>query len=482
MCYCKFSHEYFRASDGVWAYNSEGERHFVPKKITKICYECGEVIFGDDLEGENDRYLCKECADTYIKICDDCGEKIYPWQPDYLYAESYIICKHCREEDYFKCECCGRLERNCNGCRTQDDYALCNTCYEEETYICADCGDVFYCRDNVCYDECDEAYYCERCFDSRTRDINNYSYKPRANFLKTEEDEPIENEFFGFEIEVAGDDGEAYSFKEKCGDTNEKVIYLKADGSVDGFEIVTHPMTRNYFYDKFCPNLAKGMVYLARNGFKGHGEGGIHIHVSKDAISEEQLAKLVVLLYPKTEKVKKLWLGITQRSRYNMDRWSTMDPDKLDNGKRETIENIKLGDKCINGNHRYSAINTQNNNTIEFRMFNSNLRMGRIKKNAEVIFSLLDFTKTEELPTMANYLNFVFRNSDKYNNLYEFLLEKQLWQTKEQKEQTQKILMVINHTTGKRLKKEEIHDYLNDLGIVDLAKIDTSVADYEGVY
>jgi hypothetical protein len=42
--------------------------------------------------------------------------------------------------------------------------------------------------------------------------------------------------------------------------------------------------------------------------------------------------------------------------------------------------------------------------------------------------------------------------------------------------------MVINHTTGKRLKKEEIHDYLNDLGIVDLAKIDTSVADYEGVY
>jgi glutaredoxin-related protein len=79
------------------------------------------------------------------------------------------------------------------------------------------------------------------------------------------------------------------------------------------------------------------------------------------------------------------------------------------------------------GDERYLAINTRNINTIEFRMFNSNTRPERIIKNAQVIFSLIDFTKTKIKVSMKNYLRFIEDHRKDYKELYDFLIEKHIY-------------------------------------------------------
>lgn len=469
MCYCKFSHEYFRAVDGVWAYDCDGEKHFVSSKAVKVCGNCGEVVVGDGfLEDNNGRIYCQICQEDECYACQDCGDIIFPHEARYHVGDG-CICSSCRDENYIFCDRCNALEHNDCAYRTEDGYDLCEHCWENYTTFCEECDRRFLNEDNMVYDEENECYLCKSCYENTKRTINNYSFKPNPIFLKLEKDGKNPKEFFGFEIEVEGDKDKAYDFLLEFGDIHGDNIYLKHDGSVEGFEIVTHPMTRNYYYEAFKDNLEKGMRFLAKKGFSGHNCGGIHIHVSKNAISDDQLAKLVILLYPKTIKVYRQWLAITQRKERKMEEWSTMDPDRLDYGKRETVERAKSGYTKINDERRYHAINTQNNNTIEFRIFNSNLRIERITKNAEVIFSLLDFTNTSKLPTMTNYLNFVCENKEKYMYLYNFLLEKKIWQTKEQKEATKEIIKVIRHTSGKQIDKDQIIDYLNELGIVDFS-------------
>lgn len=482
MCYCKFSHEYFRAVDGHWAYDSNGKKHFVSSKAVKVCGNCGELIVGDGfLEDNNGRIYCEACKEDECYICQDCGEIIFPHEARYWVGDD-VVCASCREKDYTFCERCNALEHNDDIRRTEDGYYLCKHCWDNHTCECPECNNIFYREDDMVYDEESDCYLCENCYETTKRTINNYSFKPYPIFLKLAKDGKNPKEFFGFEIEVEGDKYEAYNFLSEFDGMYRDNIYLKHDGSVEGFEIVTHPMARNYYYEVFKDNLEKGMRYLAKKGFRGHNCGGIHIHVSKNAISDEQLAKLVILLYPKTDKVYRQWLAITQRKERKMEEWSTMDPERLDYGKRGTVERAKLGYTKINDERRYHAINTQNDNTIEFRIFNSNLRIERITKNAEVIFSLLDFTNTNKLPTMTNYLNFVCENKEKYMYLYNFLLEKKIWQTKEQKEATEEIVKVVRHTSGRQINKHQIIDYLSELGIVDFNSINTSADDDERRY
>ncbi len=93
--------------------------------------------------------------------------------------------------------------------------------------------------------------------------------------------------------------------------------------------------------------------------------------------------------------------------------------------------------KILNGNFnwksnaissgRYTAMNIAScNKTVEFRIFNSSTRIERILKNYEVIFSLIDFTNTDSLPTHMNYLKYIAKNQNKYKYLYEFCVEKEL--------------------------------------------------------
>lgn len=466
MSYCKITKQYYPASEMKIANDPMGKKVLVHKDVeTYTCDECGlEFVFmpynwkGYNLDSQ-DKTICSNCRDDYYRcdecgefhpvgdeieikgecycptcveenyyICDECGEYVHI--DDATKVDCNIVCDRCLEYEYIKCEHCGRYVRIGDSYDTADGYHLCSSCYSDTTYECGECGDVFY-REPY-WDDDEDMYVCDNCRSYGSRCINNYSYKPGPRFRRTAEDGDDPKEYFGFEIEVDGDREYAYDFLVHYGDTEEYDLYLKRDGSVDGFEIVTHPMTRNWFYEVFVPKITKGMDFLRKHHFRGHNRAGIHIHVSSVAISNTMLNKMIHLLFQKNKHNQELWLAITQRKKNAMKDWCSIDPDDIYSKKYITkrLKEYEITGREYKpplGNKRYLGINTQNYHTVEFRIFNSNTRPERIIKNAQVIFSLIDFTKTKRKVSMKNYLKFIEEHRKDYKELYDFLIEKHIY-------------------------------------------------------
>lgn len=461
MSFCKISRAYYPVSEMVVACETPNKQILVHKSEAERCEECGELHVKRSMYKTEDGYVCEKCfQECNYHVCADCKIAIPDFDSVYKGDDEYV-CEDCAE-NYARCSFCGRLTddyesdnngtiacsdcleseiRRCEHCggltddpfTTVDDYTLCAYCYDNHTGSCDECGDVFYREDNIEYDEDEDRYLCSRCIESeQAQAIHKYSYKPNPKFRKLEK-EKDNNEYFGFEIEVEGNCIYAKEFLEKVNKETE-LVYLKYDGSVSGFEIVTHPMSRGYFYEEFVPRLTEGMEFLRQVGFRGHNRAGIHIHVSSSSISAKMLKNIVNLMYQNKEEHRTTWRKIVQRKQYELDRWASMRPETLNNKtKASTYKQIDLYDslgrypKPLIGSSRYSAINTSNDQTVEFRVFNSNTRIERIVKNAEVIFSLLDYAKTSKPMFLHRYLDFVFNKKDKYKEFCDFLVEKDIY-------------------------------------------------------
>jgi hypothetical protein len=436
---------------------------------TRYCMDCERECLTELLNLTAIGSVCNHCFSSYKK-CDECGA-YYPAHKTCI-VDGQCICDYCYDDVAIVCDRCDEVHLRENIRYTADEYWLCDNCIDNGygTY-CDTCGSLWYYNDDLDYDEDEETYSCPRCED---RVIKSYSYKPSPNFKETDkEPKKCKGEYFGFEIEVAGNRNKAQRFLEEIGEKD--LLYLKNDGSVDGFEIVTHPMTRTYFYKEFMPKISKGMSYLKRQCFKGHNSGGIHIHVSEAVINKNMLKRLIVLLYPKSDKSYHTWLAITQRHDVNMSRWSSMrNGVELTYEKKHLFEKIDKSPKGIKPpvtSGRYTAINVCCN-TVEFRIFNSNLRPERIAKNAEVIFSLLDFSKTKIMPTMTNYLRYIDKHKKKYKHLFNFLIEKHIYQSIEQKETIRNIGEAVSNVIGRNISPAELLELIEQQNIVTTTVID----------
>lgn len=515
MSYCRKTHTFFVASEGVPAINEEGKRYlYSPYAEFIYCFECDERLieenpvglnafkkdrhgnvlchehedyyevcnecgaFFDDTNvitvGGQDITVCDECRNLRFFICSNCDEYHYNTENRYQTTNDTWICEECRNDAYIMCDHCNRYEHEDYIYNTVDGYNICENCHDNGvTQTCDRCDDIYYRHDNIRYYEDEEETLCDSCAEERgcfrsttyNETINGYNFKPTPCFKKAENEET--KEFFGFEIEVAGSRYHASGFLEHFKNNQ---LYLKSDSSIrfgGGFEIVTQPLSRRYFYEQFVPKLRDGLSFLQKEGFRGHNAGGIHIHVSNEAISPHQFKRIITLLYSKSKKSYKTWLAITQRHEGEMEQWAKIGAKWV--SKLRKKDAFKIVDNYEHPSprkkpdlldNRYMGVNTKNSRTTEFRIFNSNIRISRIIKNAEVVFSLLDFAATNIMPTMNNYLLFVENNKDKYSYLFDFLLEKRIWTTKEQKVKIQETADKLGCRNA-----EELRNYINSLNI-----------------
>lgn len=425
------------------------------------CNICGELHSLDEgkiIKGSGRTYfVCDDCSPDDYVICDDCG-KLVEEDGAYTTHDNRMICDNCFESgDYYMCDRCGKVVEDCHIVHIQDtEEWVCDDCADENYYQCMECGDWYssarivtdtegqhlcedcYCDNYYTCAECgefvhqDEAYldhesddmYCEYCYSTevQSRIINSYHSNDNWTIHLTESE--IDNYMsdkltLGLEIEVAGNRSCAEEFMDKV---DNDLIYLERDGSVAGFEIITQPMTRQYATELFEDKISKGFEFLKENNFRGHNAGGIHIHVGLPYDNELDfmscILKLKKLLYNLPAHMQDLLLLISQRKSDELKRWS-------DNNyyRKLTLQN------CISQVNRYELLNMDSRTrTLEFRMFNSNLRTERIMKNIEVVLSLLDYVETYYTVEMYDknlftWLDYVQRNEEKYPNLVRFINE-----------------------------------------------------------
>jgi hypothetical protein len=223
--------------------------------------------------------------------------------------------------------------------------------------------------------------------------------------------------YYGMELEMEASCGNQQDTAEALKDPEEDNWYLERDGSLNnGIEVIAHARTFES-WQAFWPTYKEKVLDVAiASGCKAHDTGtcGIHIHTSLDAWEGNQLMRLFSLLY--NRKNYKNILTITQRKEEKLRRWASLDVEDI--GKYK----YRIEDKVNPFIERYAALNITQN-TLEVRIFNSNLRIERVKKNMEFVYALYCYTaKVTSRATWPGLMRWVKENRKQVSCLYDFLL------------------------------------------------------------
>ena len=293
------------------------------------CPFCGCELTAENSVVFDGAVMCRHCLGEQTVICADCGQRI--WSEAAYDVNGNTVCEHC-----------------------YDDY-----------YTCSGCGRLVY-RDDVYYDDDDNAY-CNNCYENLSdRAIKEYGYKPEPVFYGPG---PL---YLGTELEIDCG-GEYDSNAEKLiniANVHNEHIYCKHDGSIDsGFEIVSHPMTLDYHMNNM--NWREVFDKAVSMGYRSHQTStcGLHCHVSRRGLGtlpEEQEAVIARIVYF-TENHWNDLLKFSRRTEASMNRWASR--YGITGNTQSTYKNAK--DKHMG---RYVAVNLENYDTVEFRLFRGTLR------------------------------------------------------------------------------------------------------------
>jgi hypothetical protein len=311
------------------------------------------------------------------------------------------------EHNFSTCPACEDIFHNDNGLWFNDTL-YCHNCHDNSVYTCQDCSEDYW--DGNGHD-CSE--------DEDNGSIHSYSYRPSPYFFGKGQ------YHLGFELEVESRDNSRYEGAEIAQNELGSHAYMKDDGSLnDGFEIVTHPHTLEAYQTDFNWEF---IPRLKRNGFRSWNTEtcGLHVHVSRTAFGEgvspwgradrDQLIlrkqahelRFMKLIYDNQRQVERI-AGRTN------NHYATFE----DKGK--LVSKLKFGTQS---NGRYSAINTENDATLEVRVFKGSLRKERVLSALEFVAASVEYTRDLKITSKNQALSwlrftaYVSDNLETYPNL-----------------------------------------------------------------
>lgn len=437
----------------------------------KICPICGNVIdteLDDFVEYKNEFY-CQDCFDENFTTCEECGKTV-PIESSIWLDNYYInVCDDCLDSNFTQCYNCNEYNRNDEVYQGANGEMYCEECWNDRFCNCDDCGEVIW-QDESYYDENSRYTYCYDCWNSRQERTIIYSYhSSRVEYIPrylNDEDRNLHNrELYGLELEITGDTDTAERFKEIMEDD----VVLMYDSSVDGYEMVTMPISKAYFYNEFVPRLTRGLRYLLDNDCTGHNGGGIHIHF-KQLHSGMEVANATQILYG-DEFDRTIWQAISQRQTHELC-WCRMTNNEY--SPQEIIEYDKLYPNDTNCHG--TALNYDTRTcTHELRIFNSNLRIERVIKNMECLFALEDYIRGESelVCTTKGFMKFVDDNADDYPYLVSFLHEKNIFDKASEfyDMKFKSVPLLILLLSGRDMKSEDNTDTILDEQINSVTRL-----------
>jgi len=372
------------------------------------CNECSSEISQDDSTTTNGgEIICNDC----VQVCQYC-ESIYTSNDNWYSVSNEYWCESCWSNDSFTCN-------RCDFCTNSNRDGGTNVGNE---YWCEDCV-----SDNATYcDECDE-YYPEHdtcsCSQSASGTIHQYSYKPNPIFHGSND----KNLYMGFELEMSfGDDPDRGDYNTAISDVIEleqaDVCYLKQDGSIAGwgYELVTHPHTLTAYEQ--ATDLWNYIEGCRTKGARSWDTDtcGLHVHVSRTAFkSGAHTHRFLSLIYRNPREMMKLAGRKNSRFArfddvYKPDEWG--------------IPQFTLRDKVHSGgfSERYSAVNTNNDYTLELRFFRGNMKREGIMSALELCHASVEYTRNMSVPDVKLgmlkwewFADWVATNNGLYPNLYQ---------------------------------------------------------------
>jgi len=159
---------------------------------------------------------------------------------------------------------------------------------------------------------------------------------------------------------------------------------FKSDSSVkDGGEFVTLPYTYSQMVSKIKGYQSTFDLLLSENG---SDDNGMHVHVTRSALSKKQMLNLQTLLNPSTKEGKQYWSQVAGRQ-LEGNRWCGFTDLEYWN---------KEGGGGLYNCDRYVTVNFTNKHTVEFRMFKSPTKSEKVLWNLALVNGLIEFSKTSD--------------------------------------------------------------------------------------
>lgn len=302
---------------------------------------------------------CDDC----IESCPICDNNFY-WDID---------------DHYRWCDYCGRRI-----CTEYDFYVHCDDCYE---YFCEDCN-------------CD-------CGMSDSGQVHGYYWNP-PEFIKHGDRGAAH---FGIELEIGGYESDIVAAVNEI-DGMEEYIYMKEDGTVDGVEIISMPMTLEFHQSFGWDEL---LAELRRRGCRTEDEYGMHIHIDRRAFrhpgtgrhSHTHAYRWMKFTYRNAEWVRvvsrrsSFWGEFRHLGRGDMRRKSSAYPTS---------------------DERRSAINTTKGGTYELRTGRSTLSYRKFLALVEFAAASVEYTRQRNIPMVEmmrweNFMAWCVDQGDAYANL-----------------------------------------------------------------
>jgi len=334
-------------------------------------------------------------------------------------------------EGYQRCQTCQSWVRNLRG-------SDCITCVANYPHVCIECGrrhnigdvpDEFH-YTGLCISCFERTFlYCDTCDSYHQIDDENahasiysYGYRPSPIFLHTTLDQRPRL-YLGWELEVEIKDNIYDNVLNTAGSyTRNLNLYLKEDGSLNyGFEIVSMPMTLNYFNEHSDAYKAFFKV-LVRMGCRSYQTDtcGMHIHLSRKPFkSSLHLYKFMRMVYDNPQ----LTLTVSQRVRSLLDRWASLDKEDKQVLARKALKHPhRTSRNDYESAGKYVAVNTDNRSTVELRIFRGTLNFNSFCKNLQYAHSLFTYTRDSAVSktNSEEYLAWLKLNANNYPNLSDF--------------------------------------------------------------
>jgi len=269
-----------------------------------------------------------------------------------------------------------------------------------------------------------------------SRLIHDYSYRPDAIFHSTNKDERL---FFGIEIEVEAKDDLRESAEYAHQLESMDLAYLKHDGSLNnGFEIVTHPMSHDFFKNEAGDFFAVMEGLRSQSGIRVKSWDtrtcGLHIHISRTGFNGgSHMHRFLNLVYSNPDFYSTLAGRTSDQWAKFTDIWQR-EYKRDANGERVWSEDTgyEITDKRTfmhklqpdRNSDRYSAVNTNNRETLEMRIFRGSVNGDTIKAQIDLAHASVEYTRTltvqdvrEGALSADNFMWYVFQHEALYPEL-----------------------------------------------------------------
>ena len=381
------------------------------------CADCGTACPTDEHSNSDGEHICSSCAENYV-ICsysaftvkrDDAiwVESSDSWYKASLEGNAFYI-SHVSGEPIES----GSQWTHYNA-ETDNNEHYTFTERDDEFVCCYHSGEWVRIDNAIEYNG--ELFHPNALAGYRNI-IRSYSHKPDPIFNKMAWENTT---YFGIELEVTASDPKyssvgvaAMSVKDSLGDN----FYLKDDSSIEGnggFEIVSHPMTWQYFKSNYkWKELFQG---FRDAGCDTHSSCGMHIHVSKQALKPLGWWKVTEFM----SKCSKNVVKFSRREEYGLNRWARM-PNSASISQLKT-RRMDFNEDAITSKDlvrytsrmpsfnaqrsRYNALNhEQGGATMEFRLFDTTVDSEEFVNTVAFVSALVDYVR------VTGYV-FIKRNS-----------------------------------------------------------------------